>query len=75
MSQRTNAVAVRTIGIDAGKNTFRLIGLDTGERLSCVRSSPGPDWQAASECIAVLDRDRGGYGDALCCRRVARTRS
>ena len=28
MSQKTNAVAVRTIGIDTGKNTFHLIGLD-----------------------------------------------
>ena len=26
MSQKTNAVAVRTIGIDTGKNTFHLIG-------------------------------------------------
>ena len=28
MSQKTNAVAVRTIGIDTGKNTFHLIDLD-----------------------------------------------
>ena len=28
MLQKTNAVAVRTIGIDTGKNTFHLIGLD-----------------------------------------------
>jgi hypothetical protein len=28
MSQSTNAVAIRTIGIDTGKNTFHLIGLD-----------------------------------------------
>ena len=28
MSQNTNAVAVRTIGIDTGENTFHLIGLD-----------------------------------------------
>jgi hypothetical protein len=28
MSQKTNAVAVRTIGIDTGKNTLHLIGLD-----------------------------------------------
>jgi transposase len=28
MSQKTNTVAVRTIGIDTGKNTFHLIGLD-----------------------------------------------
>src|SRR5262249_31604123 len=28
MSQKANAVAIRTIGIDTGKNTFHLIGLD-----------------------------------------------
>ena len=28
MLQKTNAVSVRTIGIDTGKNTFHLIGLD-----------------------------------------------
>src|SRR5690349_15359798 len=28
MSRSTNAVAIRTIGIDTGKNTFHLIGLD-----------------------------------------------
>jgi len=28
MLQKTNAVAVRTIGIDTGKNTLHLIGLD-----------------------------------------------
>ena len=28
MLQKTNAVTVRTIGIDTGKNTFHLIGLD-----------------------------------------------
>ena len=28
MSKQTNAIFVRTIGIDTGKNTLRLIGLD-----------------------------------------------
>jgi hypothetical protein len=40
MSQKTNAVAVRTIGIDTGKNTFHLIGWTSRERLSCVRNLP-----------------------------------
>jgi len=30
MSKRTNAVAVNTIGIDTGKNTLHMIGLDEG---------------------------------------------
>ena len=28
MSKQTNAILVRTIGIDTGKNTLHLIGLD-----------------------------------------------
>ena len=62
MLQKINAVSVRTIGIDTGKNTFHLIGLDRQGTI-------------VSECIALLDRDRGGYGDALCCPRAARARS
>ena len=34
MLQKTNAVSVRTIGIDMGKNTLHLIGLINRERLS-----------------------------------------
>jgi hypothetical protein len=41
----------------------------------CQEACPRPDWPAASERIALLDRDRGGYGDALCCPRAARARS
>ena len=38
MSWRTAGVG-RTIGIDAGKNMLRLIGLETIERWFCARSS------------------------------------
>ena len=76
MSQKTNAVAVRTIGIDTGKNTLHLIGLDEqGTIVLREKLARGRIAKAASECIALLDRDRGGYGDALCCPRAARARS
>ena len=47
MSQSTNAVAIRTIGIDTGKNTYPLIGLDEQgtivlrEKLARGRILPG----------------------------------
>ena len=76
MSQKTNAVAVRTIGIDTGKNTFHLIGLDQQGtivlREKLARGRIGRRLANASPC---LNRDRGGYGDALCCPRAARARS
>jgi hypothetical protein len=76
MSKQTNAISVRTIGIDTGKNTLHWIGLDQQvddrfAREACSR----PDWCPACQCAAVLDRDRGWYGDALCCSRAACARS
>lgn len=38
MTQRTDAVVASTIGIDTGKNTLHLIGLDEQERSFCERS-------------------------------------
>ena len=38
MSQKTDAVVISTIGIDTGKNTLHLVGLDDQGRLFCVRS-------------------------------------
>ena len=40
MLQKTNAVSVRTIGIDMGKNTLHLIGLDQQGTIVFVRSLP-----------------------------------
>jgi hypothetical protein len=47
MSHRTAATVARTIGIDTGKNTLHLIGLDDqgqslcGRRLPAAGSQPG----------------------------------
>jgi transposase len=39
MSQKTDAVVISTIGIDTGKNTLHLVGLDDqGTIVYCVRS-------------------------------------
>jgi transposase len=38
MSQRTHAVITCTIGIDTGKNTLHLVGLDDRGTMFCVRS-------------------------------------
>ena len=38
MSQKTHAVITRTIGIDTGKNTLHLVGLDNRGRSFCERS-------------------------------------
>ena len=39
MYRKTDTVIARTIGIDTGKNTLHLIGLDAGERSFCARRS------------------------------------
>jgi transposase len=38
MSQKTDAVVISTIGIDTGKNTLHLVGLDDQGTIVCVRS-------------------------------------
>jgi hypothetical protein len=62
MSQKTNAVAVRTIGIDTGKNTFHLIGLDEQGamvlREKLARGRIGRRLANVSPCLMVA-KDRG----------------
>jgi hypothetical protein len=42
MSRKANAGAIRTIGIDTGKNTFHLIGLgEQGTIVSCEKLARG----------------------------------
>jgi transposase len=74
MSQGTDVVVVSTVGIDTGKHTLHLIGLnDEGtivlrEKLACSRIG-------ARECTAAPDRLRSWYGNALCGARADRARS
>ena len=60
MSHKTAATVAHTIGIDTGKNTLHLIGLD----------DQGAIVLPARQCAAELDRNRSWHGDALCGSRA-----
>jgi hypothetical protein len=76
MSWKTDAVVAHTIGIDTGKNTLHLIGLDdNGAIVLREKGLSRPDRSAAYECAAVPDWYRGRHGDALCGPRADCTRS
>jgi predicted NBD/HSP70 family sugar kinase len=67
MSHRTAATAAHTIGIDMGKNTLHLIGLDDkGAIVLREKVSSRPDRTSVRQCAAVPDRNRSWHGDALC---------
>ena len=59
MLQKTNAVSVRTIGIDTGKNTFHLIGLDQQGtivlREKLARARIGRRLANASPCLIGIE--------------------
>src|SRR6516225_2245654 len=59
MSRKTNAVAVRTIGIDTGKNTFHLIGLNKQGtivlREKLARGRIGRRLANASPCLIGIE--------------------
>ena len=59
MLQKTNAVAVRTIGIDTGKNTLHLIGLDQQGtivlREKLARGRIGRRLANASPCLIGIE--------------------
>jgi hypothetical protein len=66
MSKQKNAIAVRTIGIDTGKNTLHLIGLD-GRGEVVLREKVSRN-RIAARLVNVppcLNRDRGRYGHPL----------
>ena len=67
MSRTTGAVVARTIGIDTGKNTLHLIGLDD-QGVIVLREkllAAGLESRLAN-VPPVPDRHRRWYGDALC---------
>jgi hypothetical protein len=72
MSQKTNDVAVRTIGIDTGKNTFHLIGLNKQGtivlREKLARGRIGRQLANASPCLIGIEA-------GLATHYVARERS
>jgi len=71
MSHKTAATVAHTIGIDTGKNTLHLIGLDDkGGNRFAGEDCPRPDRSPARQCAAVPDRNRSWHGDALCGSRA-----
>ena len=44
MKAHANSRTIGTIGIDIGKNTFHLVGLDGRGRSCCVRSCRAARW-------------------------------
>src|SRR5580692_5121658 len=71
MSHKTAAAVAQTIGIDTGKNTLHLIGLDDkGAIVLREKIARGRIAAPARQCAAVLDRNRSWHGDALCGSRA-----
>ena len=75
MSHKTAATVAHTIGIDTGKNTLHLIGLDdNGAIVLREKIARGPDRSPVRQCAAVPDRNRSWHGDALRRSRAKRAR-
>jgi hypothetical protein len=58
--------AIVTIGIDPGKNTLHLVGLDARGAIVLREKVARQNCVSARECAAMPDRDRGRHGNALC---------
>ena len=66
MSRKTDAVVARTIGIDTGKNTLHLIGLDDkGAIVLREKVSRSRIAERLANVPQCLNRYRGRHGDAL----------
>ena len=73
---RTSTVhAVTTIGIDMGKNTLHMIGLDSARRHRVAGEGlTRTHYIEACEPAILSHWHRSGYGDTLCCSRACRAR-
>ena len=72
MSHKTAATVAHTIGIDTGKNTLHLIGLDDqGAIVLREKIARGRIAARLANVAAVLDRNRSWHGDALCGSRAS----
>jgi predicted butyrate kinase (DUF1464 family) len=71
MFHKTAATGTHTIGIDTGKNSLHLIGLDEkGAIVLREKIARGRITARLAKCAAVPDRNRSGHGDALCGSRA-----
>ena len=65
MPKRTNSIAIRTIGIDTGKNTLHMIGLDEKGVIILRKSLQEPYRCTTCEYAAMPSRDRSRHGHSL----------
>ena len=71
MSHKTAAVVAHTIGIDTGKNTLHLIGLDDqGAIVLREKIARGRIAARLANVPRCTDRNRSWHGDALCGSRA-----
>ena len=71
MSHKTAATVAHTIGIDTGKNTLHLIGLDDkGAIVLREKIARGRIAARLANVPEVPDRNRSWHGDALCGSRA-----
>jgi hypothetical protein len=70
MARRSTIHAVTTIGIDMGKNTLHMVGLDS--RGAIVLDSRGRIASRLAKPATLPHWHRSGNGDALCCSRAGR---
>jgi hypothetical protein len=66
MFRKTDAVVARTIGIDTGKNTLHLIGLDDKGTIVLREKVARTDRRSVCQCATLSDWHRGRRADALC---------
>ena len=70
MSHKTAATVAHTIGIDTGKNTLHLIGLDDQGAIVLREKIARGRIAARLANVPLLDRNRSWHGDALCGSRA-----
>ena len=72
MPRTATVHAVTAIGIDMGKNTLHMVGLDTRGTIVFERRSTRTHYIEACELAALSHWHRSGDGDALRCSRACR---
>ena len=70
MSHKTAATVAHTIGIDTGKNTLHLIGLDDKGAIVLRDKIARGRIAARLANVPRPDRNRSWHGDALCGSRA-----
>ena len=62
MPSKADTVVARTIGIDTGKNTLHVIGLDEKGAIVLREKVSDPDYRTICECAALPHWHRSRHG-------------